>query len=134
MFGSSGHVFPFLRSSLCFVIGSSSCVLSACSHVFHFMYVVCFRGQLPSSFVMFHDYFVLRPLSHVLFCTCLFVHICLSSLFTCTQYAFISLIYSSHFSFHKVVLTSSPRVKIKETIAKNQLHDVSVVRVFRLTA
>ena len=47
------HVFPFLRSSLCFVIGSSSCVLSACSHVFYFMYGVCFRGQLPLSFIMF---------------------------------------------------------------------------------
>ena len=38
------------------MIGSSSCVLSVCSHVFYFMYGVCFRGQFPLSFIMFHDF------------------------------------------------------------------------------
>ena len=70
------HVFPFLRSSLCFVIGSSSCVLSVCSHVFYFMYGVCFRGQFPLSFIMFHDF--ITHFAPVV--TCFILHLSLTTI------------------------------------------------------
>ena len=69
-----------------------------------------------------------------LLCDWLFVHIFQSSLFTCTQYAFI--LYSSHFSFHMGVLTSNPGVRIKEKHSQEPIvlcHSCES-RVFRLTA
>ena len=92
VFGSSRHVFPFC---IHFYVPVSCCPRLSCVSVFAFV---------------------------SLFCDWLFVHICQSSLFTHTQYAFISLIYSSHFSFHRGVLTSSLGERIKDSIAKNRLY------------
>ena len=112
------HVFPFLCLSLCFVIGSlscvsvfafvslfcdwlSSCVLSASSHMFYSMSGVCLRGQLPLSFIMFHCH---------MFCFALVS----SSIFVSPHFSRAHCTHSvhclilSHYYFSEPVLASSP--------------------------